>query len=88
MSMILFCWIPFYSNWVQGNLHPRIERESLPSFPSPEASIPLVIRGPYLQMGAPNRMTVRWRTDVYTDSKVWYGTDLANLNLLASVDGT
>jgi len=34
-----------------------------------------VTRGPYLQMGAPNAMTVRWRTDVATDSRVRYGLD-------------
>ncbi len=32
-----------------------------------------VTRGPYLQMGTPDRMVVRWRTDVPTDSRVGYG---------------
>jgi hypothetical protein len=43
-----------------------------------------VMRGPYLQMGAPNSLIVRWRTDAPTDSRVRFGTDQANLNLSAS----
>ena len=33
-----------------------------------------VIRGPYLQRGAPTGVTVRWRTDAPVDSRVTYGT--------------
>jgi len=43
----------------------------------------IVTRGPYLQMGAPNSLIVRWRTDAPTDSRVRFGTDPANLNLSA-----
>jgi hypothetical protein len=32
-----------------------------------------VIRGPYLQMGSHNKIVVRWRTDVATNSSVSYG---------------
>ncbi len=32
-----------------------------------------VTRGPYLQMGGPNGVVVRWRTDTATDSRVRYG---------------
>jgi hypothetical protein len=32
-----------------------------------------VVRGPYLQRGGPDRVTVRWRTNVATDSRVTYG---------------
>jgi len=39
----------------------------------------LVIRGPYLQMGTPNSITVRWRTDLATDSRVSYGAIIGNL---------
>ncbi len=42
-----------------------------------------VIRGPYLQLGTPTSMTVRWRTDGLIDSRVRYGTSLADLNLNA-----
>ena len=30
-------------------------------------------RGPYLQMGGTNRMTIKWRTDWFTDTRVSYG---------------
>src|SRR4051794_25622211 len=30
-------------------------------------------RGPYLQIGTPTCMTIRWRTDLPTDSRVQYG---------------
>ncbi len=49
----------------------------------PAASANLM-RGPYVQLGTPTSMVVRWRTDVATDSRVRYGTDPANLNLTAS----
>ena len=42
-----------------------------------------VTRGPYLQAGTPNSLTVRWRTDLVTDSRVRYGTDPLNLSLTA-----
>ena len=32
-----------------------------------------VTRGPYLQLGTPSSVVVRWRTDVVTDSRVSYG---------------
>ena len=38
-----------------------------------------VTRGPYLQTGSPTSVTVRWRTDVSTDSCVRYGTSLSSL---------
>ena len=34
-----------------------------------------VIRGPYLQTGTPTSIIVKWRTDVATSSRVWYGTN-------------
>jgi hypothetical protein len=36
-----------------------------------------VIRGPYLQLAKPGGVTVRWRTDLPTNSVVQYGTTLA-----------
>ncbi|HEX8566853.1 MAG TPA: metallophosphoesterase [Pyrinomonadaceae bacterium] len=33
-----------------------------------------VMRGAYLQMGTANAMTVRWRTNIATDSRVQFGT--------------
>lgn len=38
-----------------------------------EDASPEVVRGPYLQIGTPSSMIVRWRTDGYTDTKLSYG---------------
>ncbi len=38
------------------------------------SGMPLLTRGPYLQMGTPTSMVIRWRTDEATDSRVSYGT--------------
>jgi PKD repeat protein len=40
---------------------------------------PGVTRGPYLQMGTPTSLVVRWRTDVATGSRILYGADPADL---------
>ncbi|WP_298364989.1 metallophosphoesterase [uncultured Lutibacter sp.] len=39
-----------------------------------------VDRGPYLQLGTPTSVIVKWRTTTATDSKVNYGTALGSLN--------
>jgi acid phosphatase type 7 len=44
----------------------------------------VVTRGPYLQLGTPNSMTVRWRTNIATDSRVRFG--LSADNLFATAD--
>lgn len=41
-----------------------------------------VTRGPYLQSGSHTSVVVRWRTDVATDSRVRFGTNLADLNFV------
>ncbi len=41
-------------------------------------------RGPYLQIGTPSAITVRWRTDAATDSRVRYG--LSSASLATTVD--
>ena len=33
-----------------------------------------LIKGPYLQIGTPTSMVVRWETNIATDTKVAYGT--------------
>ena len=38
-----------------------------------------VTRGPYLQIGTPSAVTVRWRTDAATDSRVRFGLSAASL---------
>lgn len=45
---------------------------------------PSVTRGPYLQKSTPGSMTFRWRTSAATDSRVRYGTSLANLDQTAA----
>ena len=40
---------------------------------------PALTRGPYLQLGTPSSVVVRWRTDVATDSVVRYGAAPAGL---------
>ena len=37
-------------------------------------------RGPYLQMGNQTAISIRWRTDVPTNSRVRFGTSVGNLN--------
>ncbi|HKQ62041.1 MAG TPA: thrombospondin type 3 repeat-containing protein [Candidatus Polarisedimenticolaceae bacterium] len=40
------------------------------------AAAATVVRGPYLQQGSTTAITVRWRTDVPTDTRVVYGLQL------------
>jgi len=47
---------------------------------SPSPQRPTVTRGPYLQQGTPTNVIVRWRTDATATSKVWFGTNEANLD--------
>jgi hypothetical protein len=47
-------------------------------FYNPGAGLPATVtRGAYLQKLTPNSVTVRWRTDIPTNSKVQYGTSLS-----------
>jgi hypothetical protein len=39
-----------------------------------------VLRGPYLQNGTPQSVTIKWRTDDASESIVRYGTNLADLS--------
>ncbi len=43
-----------------------------------------VARGPYLQIGTPNSVVIKWRTDTATDSRVQYGRSPSNLNDIVS----
>lgn len=43
-----------------------------------------VIRGPYLQTPTENGIIVMWRSNVATNSTVWYGTDSTQLNQTAT----
>jgi hypothetical protein len=46
-----------------------------------------LVRGPYLQMGTPTSLRVRWRTDLATDSRVRYGASPASLTNITDVAG-
>jgi tetratricopeptide (TPR) repeat protein len=53
----------------------RIVRRASPA-PAEEpatAGTPVVVRGPYLQLGTSSSVVVRWRTDVSSNSRVRYG---------------
>src|SRR5262245_523067 len=43
-------------------------------------SLKYVARGPYLQLGTPTNIVIRWRTYIPTDTQVIYGTNLAALD--------
>lgn len=43
-----------------------------------------VTRGPYLQMGTPSSIIVRWRTDTASDSSVRFGASAASLGSIVS----
>ena len=45
--------------------------------------ITAIDRGPYLNLGTPSSMVVKWRTTSATDSKVFYGTSLSALTQVA-----
>jgi hypothetical protein len=47
-------------------------------------SAAFVTRGPYLMMGTPDAITVRWRTNVASDSRLWVGPAPGQLTLAAS----
>ena len=47
-----------------------------------------VTRGPYLQMVSDNAITIRWRTDVNTDSVVHFGDNVNTLNQTITVAGS
>ena len=52
------------------------------------ANAQVVTRGPYLQMGTPNSVIIRWRTNIPTDSRVTYGPSLGNLTGLINESTT
>lgn len=46
-----------------------------------------LLRGPYLQRAAPTAILVCWRTDLATDSRVFYGSEPGNLTEMVTVAG-
>ncbi len=55
-----------------------------PGAAGPRAARAVVTRGPYLQVGTPTAVTIRWRTDVASDSRVRFGTSPGALTGAAS----
>jgi hypothetical protein len=55
----------------------------VPSVLSTAPTTPQLLRGPYLQMGTPTSVVVRWRTDRLLDRHVLYGADSNALTLAA-----
>ena len=53
----------------------------------PARELRRIIRGPYLQLGTPNTITIRWRTDKPTSSLVRYGPALDRLIHAVNADG-
>jgi hypothetical protein len=47
-------------------------------------SAPSLVRGPYLQLGTPTNVIVRWRTDWPVDSKATYGAEPDSLDYTVS----
>ena len=47
-----------------------------------------VVRGPYLQLGRPDAVIVRWRTDIATDSRVRHGPGPGQLTQTVTLAGT
>ena len=45
-------------------------------------------RGPYLQLATSHSIIIKWRTEDPTESMVWYGSSLSELNQSAQSDGT
>ncbi|HIA37716.1 MAG TPA: metallophosphoesterase, partial [Flavobacteriales bacterium] len=52
------------------------------------AQTPGVIRGPYLNLGTSSSVVIRWRTDISSDTKVWYGTQLDTATMVSVIDAS
>ncbi|MCB0598091.1 MAG: metallophosphoesterase, partial [Phaeodactylibacter sp.] len=88
LFMVLFCCLPICSALAHGGLDDDTERKSRKSEGNPDNTTALgVVRGPYLQMGTSNSMTIKWRTDISTDSKVWFGASPSSLSQTILLDG-
>jgi 3',5'-cyclic AMP phosphodiesterase CpdA len=65
---------------------PLLSLAQQPVVPRTVVKIPLglqpdLLRGPYLQMGTPTSMTIRWRTSVFDRSRVKYGLTSKDLDM-------
>ncbi len=64
-----------------GLIEAALSAVGAPAHPAHGTTI--VARGPYLQVGTPTSVIVRWRTDAPTDSRVRYGISVAILSFYA-----
>ena len=46
-----------------------------------DGGTPSCIRGAYLQIGTPQSIIIRWKTNTITDSRLCFGMDSTNLHL-------
>ncbi|MCW3464545.1 metallophosphoesterase [Chitinophaga nivalis] len=72
------------SNTIAVEIHQSDKSSSDISFDlqvkgSSSSNLPVISRGPYLQMGNQTAVSVRWRTGIAANGKVKYGTVLGNL---------
>lgn len=54
---------------------------SVLGFIIPLATRGALLRGPYLQNGSHTNITIRWQTDLATESRVWFGTNIIQFSL-------
>ena len=74
------------SNYVLTAVATFVDSTSLTSAPVNISGVSArVIRGPYLNLGTPTSVVVKWRTDTASDSIVRYGLAPNNLNQSTSV---
>jgi hypothetical protein len=62
-------------------------QSKIPTVP-PAKDLPVIVRGPYLQLGTTNSMVLRWRTDHPTPSVANYGTAPGQLKKQSKASGT
>jgi 3',5'-cyclic AMP phosphodiesterase CpdA len=67
-----------YSVRVSNALGSVMSRTALLTVTEPPSAV--LLRGPYLQSGTPSEITVRWRTDAPTESRVRFGLNPDSLN--------
>ena len=73
-----------YSLWAVAAFSDSTTRTSAPVHVTVAGS-ERILRGPYLQLGTPTSVFVKWRTDFASDSLVRFGTTPANLDRSAQV---
>ena len=79
--LIYFAFLSFSSSFTLAYNNTVKLKNSF--FPDPlmiDSLSPELIRGPYLQMGGPDRMTLRWRTDSASMSALNFGIQFNNLD--------